>query len=177
MTRLHLEGFNSVKIAIQTINNKREVVWENESFKSLFGTYDRRRTKCWKLMHPNNPRCEKCETRGCYVREISKNGDKRQYLVNNSKMGTEGFVKFVLELEQIVSAYTKIDKEIIALKEKLSALLNQLDTIVICSLCKRIRLKDGTWVDNPVNSAEELFAKDLSHGYCPECAKRIISEI
>jgi len=92
-------------------------------------------------------------------------------------MGSDGFVKFVEEVSQIVSAYEKINAEIETKKEKLSTLVDRLDTIIICSSCKRLRLKDGTWIDNPIDGKKELFIKDLSHGYCPECAKKIMSEI
>jgi hypothetical protein len=166
-----------VKLAIQTLNHKREIVWENDKFKEIFGTDDRRGHKCWELIHPDNPVCEKCEARGSHLREISQNGGSRQYFINNSRLDDRGFVKFIEEVDQITHAYETVNKEIQKIKEKLSTLVDRLDLIVICSSCKRIRLRDGTWVDDPMNGSEQLYAKNLSHGYCPECARQIISEI
>lgn len=177
MTILRLNALSAAKLAIQTINHKREVVWENDKFTELFGSHQRKGSKCWELMHPSNPRCEKCETRESYIREIQKNGRKKQYFINNSRIGNDGYVKFIEDVSKIVGAYEKINEEIEGMKRRLSILVDRLDTIVICSSCKRLRLKDGTWVDDPIAGTEALFAKHLSHGYCPTCAKKIIAEI
>jgi len=177
MTILNLNYLSQVKLAIQTLNNKREIVWENDKFKDIFGHDDRRGRKCWELMHPDNPACEKCETRGSYIRKISKGGLSKRYIINASRINGRGFVLFIEEIENISNLYETLNEEIGRVKEKLSALVNRLDTVVICSSCNRLRLRDGTWVDNRLESGEKLFIEDISHGYCPACAKKIIAEI
>lgn len=177
MTILQLNELATVKMAIQVINNKREIIWENDKFQDVFGSDERRGAKCWEIMHPNNPECGKCEARGSYIQEILKNGCRKQFIINNSPVGNKGFIKFVEAVDQIVNAYEEINGEIEAIKAKLSTLIDRLDTIVICTSCERMRLKDGTWIDKPIHGAKKLFARDLSHGYCPECAQKVISQI
>lgn len=46
----------------------------------------------------------------------------------------------------------------------------------ICSCCKKIRDDDGYWqsVENYIGDHSEA---SFTHGYCPECAERVLSEL
>jgi len=46
----------------------------------------------------------------------------------------------------------------------------------ICSVCKKIKDNDGTWKQMEAYIHEHSEA-DFSHGYCPECAKKVMEEI
>jgi GAF domain-containing protein len=69
------------------------------------------------------------------------------------------------------------------LGEKNASLMEYLDElqslrglIPICAQCKKIKDSDGYW-----NSIEKYLINhpeaDFTHGYCPECAKKIMDEI
>lgn len=45
----------------------------------------------------------------------------------------------------------------------------------ICSLCKRIRNQEGSWEQLEIYFGEHAGTQ-FSHGYCPECAKKIMAE-
>jgi hypothetical protein len=45
----------------------------------------------------------------------------------------------------------------------------------ICSRCKKIRDQEGSWQQMEVYISEHTNTR-FSHGYCPECAKRVVVE-
>ena len=46
----------------------------------------------------------------------------------------------------------------------------------ICSLCKKIRDDQGDWQQLEVYFQQHSQA-EFTHGYCPECAERVLQEI
>ena len=46
----------------------------------------------------------------------------------------------------------------------------------ICASCKKIRNEDGTW-DELEQFIDEHSQAKFSHGYCPDCEKRVLEEI
>jgi len=46
----------------------------------------------------------------------------------------------------------------------------------ICSVCKKIRDQDGSWHQLETYISDHSDTK-FSHGYCPECAKKVMDEL
>lgn len=49
------------------------------------------------------------------------------------------------------------------------------DIIVLCSSCKKVKLKDGTWTEVDGAFDESIFAR-ISHGICDICMKKLYPE-
>ena len=85
----------------------------------------------------------------------------------------EGEINFVVEELRDVT-------ELINLKEISGHLRSEIKTLrgilPICSLCKKIRDDKGYWQQVEVYVRDHTHA-DFSHGYCPECAEKIMQEI
>ena len=85
----------------------------------------------------------------------------------------EGEIKFVVEELRDVT-------ELINLKEIGEHLKSEVKTLrgilPICASCKRIRDDKGYWQQVEVYVRDHTYA-DFSHGYCPECAKKVKQEI
>jgi hypothetical protein len=46
---------------------------------------------------------------------------------------------------------------------------------MICASCKRVRV-DGTWVVIEPTAIKQSMGLKLSHGVCPECAKKLYGQ-
>ncbi|HOP31496.1 MAG TPA: response regulator [Spirochaetota bacterium] len=86
-------------------------------------------------------------------------------------------------LDLLISAYDTViqkNRELEAANRKLREANEKIKTLSgllpICSVCKKIRNDTGYW-----DSLEKFFAEHIdisfSHGYCPDCAKKILDEI
>ena len=76
----------------------------------------------------------------------------------------------------------RIHTLLIAEREKSEALRRSLSEIrvlqgllPICAQCKKIRDAEGTWQHLEVYIGEHSNAR-FSHGYCPECARKVLEE-
>ena len=47
---------------------------------------------------------------------------------------------------------------------------------VICASCKRVRVAD-TWVDIEYTAMNQSMGLKLSHGICPQCAKKLYGKV
>lgn len=85
----------------------------------------------------------------------------------------EGEINFVVEELRDVT-------ELINIKEISEHLRSEIKTLrgilPICSSCKKIRDDKGYWQQVEVYVRDHTHA-DFSHGYCPECAEKIMQEI
>ena len=71
----------------------------------------------------------------------------------------------------------KLQKEVESLKKEISELKLKVTTGVlqICSRCKKIKDPHGHWLQ--LDRFLQLYTSlDTSHGYCDECAARLIAE-
>ncbi len=86
-------------------------------------------------------------------------------------------------LDLLISAYDTViqkNRELEAANRKLREANEKIKTLSgllpICSVCKKIRNDTGYW-----DSLEKFLAEHIdvsfSHGYCPDCAKKILDEI
>jgi branched-subunit amino acid aminotransferase/4-amino-4-deoxychorismate lyase len=73
----------------------------------------------------------------------------------------------VLKLQQEIE---RLQKEIAELKLKIPS-----GVLQICSSCKKIKDPNGHWL--PLDRFFTLYSNlETSHGYCDECAVRLIAE-
>jgi len=99
--------------------------------------------------------------------------------------GADGFLGKPFELEELaaqVRAMAKIkasrgpygpDAERLAWLDKaMSRPADNTRLITICSSCKKVRNEKDTW-ENVEVMVKKLANVSFSHGYCPECAKRL----
>ena len=73
------------------------------------------------------------------------------------------------------SCYILITYEII--RERYKKEISKLHGLLpICSICKKIRNKDGNWetVDKYLNKKADI---DFTHGLCPDCIRKHYGEI
>lgn len=88
--------------------------------------------------------------------------------------------KFIVGIIRDVTTQVALETERENLIKELQAAVLKIKTlkglIPICACCKRVRSDDGFW------EQVEVYVKDHSeanftHGYCPECAEKMIREI
>jgi len=70
----------------------------------------------------------------------------------------------------------QVNMYIAELQKALAELKTLHGILPICSVCKKIRDDKGSWEQMEVYIRTHSEA-DFSHGYCPECAKKVLTEI
>ncbi|MDR1546409.1 MAG: hypothetical protein LBU12_06820 [Deltaproteobacteria bacterium] len=81
------------------------------------------------------------------------------------------------ELFAIKAENVKLRQEIERLARENSELRLKVMTgvVQICSDCRQLKTSDGHWV--PLDRWLEMYAQvSCSHGYCEECAKKLLDE-
>jgi hypothetical protein len=85
----------------------------------------------------------------------------------------EPYKTIYAELEQ---SKNELEQERAQLLEALKRIKTLEDFLPICASCKRIRLKDGSW-EQIESYITQRTGSMFSHGICPECARKLYSEL
>ncbi len=126
----------------------------------------------------NEPVCHQCHApsdriRGKLVIDHSLN--RANALISSLEMiitGT-GVICFVLIVPFVLR---QVNKYIAELRKALEELRTLRGILPICSVCKKIRDDKGSWEQMEVYIATHSEA-EFSHGYCPECATKVLAGI
>ncbi|RMF94296.1 MAG: hypothetical protein D6734_08160, partial [Candidatus Schekmanbacteria bacterium] len=132
--------------------------------------------KCWSVMHPETPGCRKCETQDNMNMEVDINGNLKNIIFTNSLIADNVLIKVIQDISKILKKLHNIETEVSNLRKLVDSTFGNSDFLTSCSICTKIRLKDGTWV-SPSNIENLMSSGYISHGLCPECAKPYIDEI
>jgi two-component system, chemotaxis family, CheB/CheR fusion protein len=98
----------------------------------------------------------------------------RPYKTVDSRI--EGVLMTLVDINELKQAEAEREKLISELKEALANVKQLSGMLPICSSCKKIRDDKGYWsqIESYItNHSEALF----SHGYCPECAEKVMKEL
>ncbi|MBI4962145.1 MAG: PAS domain-containing protein [Desulfomonile tiedjei] len=122
-------------------------------------------------------RAEKC--RECIVRNsvhLSLNG--RQVIRNRATMErvTADGVSIIHLLVTAAPLDYQGEKLVVLVLEDISELTELRAILPICSNCKKIRNEDEYW-ENVENYLKEHLDVDLSHGLCPDCARKLYTDL
>ena len=123
----------------------------------------------------------------CPVRTALENGRQISVIHRHHREGRDIFEEIVASpifdaagrVEYVVEELRDVT-DLIHLKEIREYLEKEIRTLhgilPICSSCKKIRNDQGYW-----QQVEDYFQQhsqtEFSHGYCPECAERVMQEI
>jgi PAS domain S-box-containing protein len=92
---------------------------------------------------------------------------------------TETGKKYVVGMIRDITAQAALEAEreklIVDLQDALLRIKTLKGLIPICAACKKVRSDNGYWQQVEVYVRDHSQA-DFTHGYCPECAAKIISE-
>lgn len=112
---------------------------------------------------------------------LTKDGRERIIAWHNTFITDEsGKIIATLSSGEDITERKRLEAEREALIEKLHNALNQVKVmsglLPICSSCKKIRDKQGNWVQIETYVRDHSDA-DFSHGICPACAKKIYGDL
>ncbi|MCX7982704.1 MAG: PAS domain S-box protein [Syntrophales bacterium] len=112
---------------------------------------------------------------------LTRTGEERLIAWHNTFLTDEyGKIIATLSSGEDVTEKKQLEREREALIEKLERALQQVKVmsglLPICAACKKIRGKDGKWVQIEAYVREHSDA-DFSHGICPDCARKIYGDL
>jgi PAS domain S-box-containing protein len=141
---------------------------------------------CFKVTHGNDIPCWQDGT-SCPVRLALELRKQTRIIHKHNLAGKMVFEEVVAspifndagEINFVVEELRDVT-ELINLKEISEHLKNEIKTLrgilPICSSCKKIRDDKGYWQQVEVYVSDHTHA-DFSHGYCPECAEKVMQAI
>ena len=112
-------------------------------------------------------------------RIITKNKEQRNVEVYSSLSTYEGkdaIIGTFLDITERAKAQEEREKLILELKEALAQVKTLSGLLPICASCKKIRNDQGYWEQMEMYIRNHSEA-EFSHGYCPECAAKVLSEL
>ena len=184
----YFKTFNAVRQPILIIDRDYTIVDANNAVCVLLNiTYDKIMGQaCFKLTHGFDKPCWQdeisCPARTAFntqkqTRVIHKHShaDKKIFeeIVATPIFNDEGKINLVVEEFRDIT-------ELINLKEIREHFENEIKTLrgilPICASCKKIRDDKGYWQQVEIYVSKNSKA-EFSHGYCPECLKKVKKEI
>jgi sigma-B regulation protein RsbU (phosphoserine phosphatase) len=107
--------------------------------------------------------------RSSYVYIILLTGkDRKEDAVKGLDAGADDYIRKPFEWDEL-RARIRAGERILGLLDKVKALSGLLP---ICASCKKIRDDKGHW-QNVETYIRERSDTEFTHGYCPECAKKL----
>jgi sigma-B regulation protein RsbU (phosphoserine phosphatase) len=107
--------------------------------------------------------------RSSYVYIILLTGkDRKEDAVKGLDAGADDYIRKPFEWDEL-RARIRSGERILALLDRVKALSGLLP---ICASCKKIRDDKGHW-QNVETYIRERSDTEFTHGYCPECAKKL----
>jgi PAS domain S-box-containing protein len=112
-------------------------------------------------------------------RTVTKNNNVRNVEVYSSLTtykGEEAIIGTLLDITDRKQAQEERERLILELKEALAQVKTLSGLLPICAYCKKIRNDQGYWEQMEMYIRNHSEA-EFSHGYCPECAAKLLSEL
>lgn len=156
----------------------RNVLYANKAFHRIFKTDNKsiKGKKCWSIIHPERPECSECEKEENVHHKIMINDQQYHLISSNSALGEGLLLRIIQDITRILSEVSQLREEVDGLRGLINSVLGETHVYTICSVCKKIRLKDGSWIP-PANINKLEVNGGLSHGLCPVCTKRHIEQV
>ena len=156
----------------------RNVLYANKAFHQIFKTDKEsiKGKKCWSIIHPERPECSECEKEKNIHHQIRINDEQYHLILSNSVLSDGLLLRIIQDITRILSEISQLREEVKRLRRLINSILGETHIYTICSVCKKIRLKDGSWIP-PANINKLEVNGGLSHGLCPECTKIHIEKI
>lgn len=171
--------YNTEKISagMMLTDMDRNILYANKAFYKIFKTDKKsiKGKKCWSVIHPEKPECSECEKEENIHYQIRINDEQYHLILSNSVLGDGLLLRIIQDITRILSEISQLRKEVKSLRGLVDSVLGETHIYTVCSVCKKIRLKDGSWIP-PANINNLEVNGGLSHGLCPVCAKRHIEQ-
>jgi PAS domain S-box-containing protein len=140
---------------------------------------------CYEITHRYDRPCYEMDT-DCPARKVFEIGKQTQVVHNHIEgknnimeeiiaspiKDEKGNVLYVMEEIQDITELIKTIETTLVLHDEIKTLEQILP---ICANCKKIRTDTGDWKDVE-EYIQEQSASQLSHGICPDCAKKLYPE-
>ena len=178
--------FNAMEDWIALVDAESYILQSNEAGKDITGLVhsDLIGKKCCKILHNSDTRIDECPMNRMFVskkRESVELQVKDRWLsvTVDPVIDSKGNIGSSVHIIRDITEKKKADEERERLIDQLSQALTEVKKLSgllpICSLCKKIRDDRGYW-----NQIEEYIREhseaEFSHGFCPECAKKMYGE-
>lgn len=140
--------FDKVNSGIMFINDDRKIIYANKYFLNLFNTEmdEILERKCWSVLHPENPGCRKCETLDDVNLRVDINGKPLNIFFTNSSISENLLLIIIQDVTQLFRNLSKVQKEVAKLRDIIESSFGNSELLIACSVCSKVRLKDGSWV-------------------------------
>lgn len=99
----------------------------------------------------------------------------KKSLLTDSKTGRKYIVGIIRDITTQAALEAEREKLIVDLQDALLRIRTLKGLIPICASCKKVRSDDGYW-EQVEDYVHEHSGADFTHGYCPECAAKLLSE-
>jgi PAS domain S-box-containing protein len=178
---------SSLKNPIVILDKNYTIVDTNQAFCSKHETTHEKiiGKHCYEITHRYDRPCYEMDT-DCPARKVFETGKQTQVLHNHiaersnimeeiiaSPIKDEkGNVLYVMEEILDITELIKTIETTLVLHDEIKTLEQILP---ICANCKKIRTDTGDW-KNVEEYIEEQSTSQLSHGICPDCAKKLYPE-
>jgi len=108
--------------------------------------------------------------------EVNISGQKYNLILSGSSVGDHMILQVIQNITKVLSDVGLLREEVKQLKEQVAVLVGPSEIITICSICHKVKARDGSWV--PPYDPEALKENaSLSHGFCPACSKIHLKEM
>jgi PAS domain S-box-containing protein len=173
----------NLKNSIIIIDKNYTIVDTNPSFLSKHETTcDVVGRHCYEITHSYDRPCFELDT-DCPAKKVFETGEQTQVIHNHIAgknnvleeiiaspiKDEQGNVHYVMEEIQDITELIKTIETTLVMHDEIRTLEQILP---MCAGCKKIRSDSGTW-KNVEEYIEEQSISQLSHGICPDCARKL----
>lgn len=95
--------------------------------------------------------------------------------IHSRSVGEDLILRVIEDITKVLSEVEALHNEIEELRIILKGITGNSRILLMCSVCSKVRLDDGSWIQ-PVDDSTLLEKVAISHGLCPPCARRYIDE-
>lgn len=183
--------FDSIQDGISVLDSDMNILQVNRVMNQWYpGISNMIGRKCFEVFHGRDAPCNMCptirtlESGQMEMQEVALvTGDKETgvlELFSFPILDVSGSITGVVEIVRNITERKNDEKEKEKLIEKLQKSLDEIKTLKgilpICAHCKNIRDDKGYWkkIESYIEDHSEA---DFTHGICPDCAKKLYSDI
>jgi len=107
--------------------------------------------------------------------DVTLSGIPYSLVISTSAIAPHLLLCVVQDITRIIAEFGDLRADLDALKAELAALIAN-ETVPMCMNCRKIRLRDGSWV-TAADPAVLIANAVITHGFCPNCAEEYFEEL
>lgn len=172
-----LKVFDDMPVAILFTDSDENILHSNSACQELFGKSKRSLlgTQYSTLMNSRSTESKNRLNDEFLQIGVAIAGQVYNINIHSRSVGKDLFLRVVQDITMAFSKVETLRAEIRDLQVIVKGIKGDSDILPMCSMCRKVRLDDGSWV-SPADHSTLLEKMTISHGLCPPCTKQYIDE-